>query len=64
MGGLCFAAAVRRPAGRAFAVFPGANGKIGISYDAPPPGGITAIASIDPDGQNFAQLTTPGTRRQ
>jgi dipeptidyl aminopeptidase/acylaminoacyl peptidase len=46
--------------GSAFAVFPGANGKIAVSYDPPPPGGITSIASIDPAGAPFTELTSPG----
>jgi len=57
----CAWAAVLASAGSATAAFPGANGKIGVSYDAPPPGGITSIAAIEPDGQGFAELTTPGT---
>ena len=61
MAGLCLVGAVVAPGGSALAAFPGANGKIGFSFDPPPDGGITNISAIDPDGQNFLTLTTPGT---
>ena len=44
-------------AGGAAASFPGANGKIAFPHDAPPAGGLSGIAAVAPDGQDFAQLT-------